>query len=285
MKPAPFVYHKPHTVDEAAAVLVQVAPDYGRVLAGGQSLVPSMAFRLARPTHLIDINNIAGLDRLAVDGDALSIGATVRHASFHRPVTEGPLGQLLAFVVQHIAHYPIRTRGTFCGSLANADPASEWCLVAATLDATMKAKNRQNTRDIPAEDYFDGIMSTTLKEDEILVEARLPILAADTRFGFYEFSRRAGDLALAMALVLYRICDGKIVEPRIGIGGVEARPRRLREAETVLAGREPTAACFRAAAEAVADAIDPLEDTQTNAACRRDLIHTAVSRALKRTST
>lgn len=284
MKPAPFVYHKPRTVDEAVTILAEVAPLYGRVLAGGQSLVPSMAFRLARPAHLVDINNVTGFDRLAVDGDALSIGAAVRHTSFLRPVTEGPLGKLLAFVVQHIAHYPIRTRGTFCGSLAHADPASEWCLVAATLDATMKAKNLRNVRDIPADSYFEGIMSTVLKEDDILVEARLPILTADTRFGFYEFSRRAGDLALAMALVLYRIKDGTIVEPRIGIGGVETRPRRLREAEAALTGREPNSANFRAAAEVVAEAVDPLEDTQASTAYRRDLLRAVVSRALERAS-
>ena len=123
MKPAPFRHYAPTTVDEAVALLARLAPDDGRVLAGGQSLVPTMAFRLARPAHLIDINGIAALDRLAVEGDKLSIGACVRHAAFHRPAADGPLGKLLATVVRHIAHYPIRTRGTFCGSIANADPA------------------------------------------------------------------------------------------------------------------------------------------------------------------
>ena len=127
MKPAPFRYHAPKTVEEAVATLAEVAGEDGRVLAGGQSLVPIMAFRLARPAHLVDINGIAALARLAVDGDKLSIGACVRHAAFHKPVVDGPLGRLLSAVVRHIAHYPIRTRGTFCGSLAHADPASEWC--------------------------------------------------------------------------------------------------------------------------------------------------------------
>jgi len=136
MKPAPFRYHAPKTVDEAVALLAEVAPADGRVLAGGQSLVPIMAFRLAKPAHLVDINDVAGLDKIAGDGKVLSIGACVRHAAFHKWVVDNPLGKLLSFVARHIAHYPIRMRGTFCGSLAHADPASEWCLTAATLDAT-----------------------------------------------------------------------------------------------------------------------------------------------------
>ena len=141
MKPAAFRYHAPKTIDEAVAMLAEYAPDDGRVLAGGQSLVPTMAFRLARPHHLIDINGIAALDRLAVEDGRLVIGAGVRHQTFRRPVVAGPLGELLSAVMHHIAHYPIRTRGTFCGSVAHADPASEWCLVAATLGAEMVARS------------------------------------------------------------------------------------------------------------------------------------------------
>src|SRR5918998_2766296 len=111
MKPAPFVHHEPKTVAGAVALLTEVAPQDGRILAGGQSLVPAMALRLAKPTHLVDINRIGGLDRLAYDGNELSVGACVRHAAFHRPAREEPLGRLLASVVRHIAHYPIRTRG------------------------------------------------------------------------------------------------------------------------------------------------------------------------------
>ena len=142
MKPAPFVRHVPRTLDEAVKILAEVAPQDGRVLAGGQSLVPIMAFRLAKPAHLVDINEIEGLDKIASDGKFLSIGARVRHAAFHKPVVDNPLGALLAYVARHIAHYPIRVRGTFCGSLAHADPASEWCLTAATLDAMIVAKAR-----------------------------------------------------------------------------------------------------------------------------------------------
>ena len=205
MKPAPFVRHVPRTLDEALKILAQVAPQDGRVLAGGQSLVPIMAFRLAKPAHLVDINEVAGLDKIASDGKVLSIGACVRHAAFHKPVVDNPLGKLLCYVARHIAHYPIRMRGTFCGSLAHADPASEWCLVAATLDATMVAKSTRGERLIAAKDYFQGIMSTALAEDELLAEVRLPLLAADAKFGFNEFNRRAGDFAMAAALVTYRL--------------------------------------------------------------------------------
>src|SRR5436190_6270025 len=186
MKPARFRYHAPKTIEEALDTLAEVAPEDGRVLAGGQSLVPIMAFRLAKPAHLVDINGVEALRRLAIDGDRLSIGACVRHAAFHRPVVDGTLGRLLASVVRHIAHYPIRTRGTFCGSLANADPASEWCLVVATLDGQMMAQSAHGTRTIAANDYFKGMMATALAPDELLAAVRLPVLPTDTHYGFYE---------------------------------------------------------------------------------------------------
>jgi carbon-monoxide dehydrogenase medium subunit len=282
VKPAPFSYHAPTSVAQAVAMLGKLAAEDGRILAGGQSLVPTMAFRLAKPAHLIDINGIAALERLAVEDGSLSIGACVRHAAFHRPAVARPLGALLTVVVRHIAHYPIRLRGTFCGSLAHADPASEWCLVAATLGAEMTAMSTRGTRTILAADFFTGIMTTALGEDELLTAARLPLLAPDTRFGFCEFSRRVGDYALAMALATFRVEGGVIIDPRLGVGGAEASPRRIPAAETALAGRPPEAAVLRAAAEAAADAIDPLEDIQADAAYRRDLVRAMTRRALER---
>jgi aerobic carbon-monoxide dehydrogenase medium subunit len=282
MKPAPFTYHLPKTIDETVALLAELAPKDGRVLAGGQSLVPTMAFRLSRPAHLIDINQVEGLDRLHAGKTELVIGARVRHAAFHRPVVEGPLGTLLTFVVRHIAHYPIRVRGTFCGSLAHADPASEWCLAAATLGATMVARSSRGTREIPADRYFEGALMTALKEGELLAEARLPLLSAGTKAGFYEFSRRAGDYAIAMALATYRVEGGRIVDARIGTGGAESHPRRLPGAEAALNGKAPGAAAFKAAAEAAAAAVDPVEDAQATAHYRRDLVRTVTQRALER---
>src|SRR5438309_2188754 len=265
MKPAPFVRHAPRTVDEAIAMLAEFGPQDGRVLAGGQSLVPIMAFRLARPAHLIDINGVAELARHSRDGHMLSIGAGVRHAAFHRPVTDGEMGRLLSAVVRHIAHYPIRTRGTFCGSIAHADPAAEWCLVAAALGAEMVTRSAAGTRTIPAQDFFRGIMTTALNEDELLTEVRLPVSGADSRFGFYEFNRRAGDFALGMALVSFRLQDGVICDPRVAVGGIEPQPRRIADAERALAGRTADRASFETAAAAVAAAVDPLEDAVTSA--------------------
>jgi aerobic carbon-monoxide dehydrogenase medium subunit len=282
MKPAAFRYHAPKTIDEAVALLAEFAGEDGRVLAGGQSLVPTMAFRLAKPAHLVDINGVTALDRITVADGKLAIAACVRHAAFHSPVCEGPLGTLLADVVSHIAHYPIRNRGTFCGSLAHADPASEWCLVLAALDGEVLAKSARGERVIAARDFFKGVMTTALRDDELLLEARLPLLTDDTRCGFYEFSRRAGDFALAAALGAYRVEAGKIVEPRLAIGGAEVKPRRIPEAERALASAAPGDKAFRAAAEAAMAAIDPMEDIVNSAEFRRDLVLAVTRRALER---
>lgn len=281
MKPAPFVRHTPRTLDEALSILAEVAPQDGRVLAGGQSLVPIMAFRMARPAHLVDINEVAGLDKLAVENGKLIVGACVRHAAFHKPVEPGPLGALLASVVHNIAHYPIRMRGTMCGSLAHADPSSEWCLTAATLDAELVARRKGGERIVPANAFFEGLMSTALKEDELLAEVRYALLPAGTKFGFNEFSRRAGDFAMSASLATYRLTDGRITDARVGVGGAEPSPRRIPEAEAALNGQAPGDAAFRAAADAASAAIDPLEDIQTTGEYRRDLVRAVVRRALE----
>ena len=257
MKPAAFHYHAPSTVEEAIGLLSEYAPQDGHILAGGQSLVPAMALRLATPAHLIDINNVEELGGVRTESGYLCIGACVRHNAFEQPIVEGPLGRLLATVVRHIAHYPIRTRGTFCGSLAHADPASEWCLVAATLGAELLAQSTRGVRTIAVEQFFQGVMTTALAPDELLIEVRLPLLSKETRFGFSEFSRRPGDFALAMALVV------RGEETRIGLGGVEASPRRI------------------AAADA---AVEPLRDPRYSAEYRRDLARTVVRRALEQCS-
>lgn len=279
MKAGAFEWHPAATADEAVALLAQYAPLDGRVIAGGQSLVPSMALRLAFPAHLIDINGVDEFSGVRVEGHELVIGACVRHAAFHVPVEPGPLGRLLAGVVHNIAHYPIRQRGTFCGSLANADPASEWCLVAATLGARMLARSVRGRRSIEATDWFQGIMTTALAEDELLAEVRFSLLPATSRAGFYEYSRRAGDYALAMALVAYRVDGGVMRDVRIGVGSVESSPRRIAQAEAVLEGRVASPAAFAEASEAVSAAVDPLEDFHTSAEYRRDLVGTAVRRA------
>jgi aerobic carbon-monoxide dehydrogenase medium subunit len=280
MKPASFSYYAPTSLDEAVRLLAELGPQDGRILAGGQSLVPTMAFRLARPTHLIDINGIAELAALTVTGDVVNIGACVRHAAFDGDTVPGVTGALLRKVVQNIAHYPIRTRGTFCGSVANADPASEWCCVMAALDGVVILRSQRGMRRISAADFYQGVMTTALAEDELVVAAELPMLPEGTLTGFKEFSRRKGDFAIAMALVMYRLESGAIVEPRVAIGGAETHPRRLREVEAVLSGETPNESVFSAAAETAALAIDPMEDVNNTAAYRRRLVQALLQRAL-----
>ena len=227
MKASAFQFHAARSLSGATGLLARYCREDARVLAGGQSLVPAMALRVATPAHLIDINRIDELHALGVGDGYLSVTACVRHAAFEQPVESGPLGALLARVVRYIAHYPIRTRGTMCGSLAHADPASEWCLVAATLNAELTALSERGTRTIPVSAWFQGLMTTSLEPDELLLQVRFKSLAADTVFGFQEFSRRAGDFALAMALVTFRVQSGVIVEPRVGVGAVEVNPSAL----------------------------------------------------------
>lgn len=281
MKPASFSYYAPTSVDEAVALLAEFGPQDGRILAGGQSLVPTMAFRMARPPHLIDINGIVELAELGVRGDIVTIGACVRHAAFDSDTLPGVTGALLRKVVQNIAHYPIRTRGTFCGSVANADPASEWCCVMAALDGTVVVRSQRGERRVPAAEFYQGVMTTALEEDELVIGAELPMLAEKTRTGFVEFSRRKGDFAIAMALVTYQLANGVMVEPRVAIGGAESHPRRVSQAEEALRGQAPGPAAFVAAAEAAAVAVDPMEDFNNTAAYRRGLVRTLTRRALE----
>ena len=271
MKPAQFEYHAPRTIEDAVALLARYASEEGRVLAGGQTLVPAMAMRLARPGHLIDINGVAGLDTIAVVQGRLHIGACARHAAIKAP---GALGRLIGLMQRHIAHWPIRARGTFCGSLANADAASEWCLLAVATDAQIEARSVRGVRWIDADSFLQGYMTTSLAPDEIITGAILPLLPDGTRTGFYEFARRAGDFAQVMAAVTYAEQDGVIKNPVVAVGALEARPRRIAEAEAVLDGA--TRAAFAAAAKAAAAAISVFEDEDY----RRFLCETAVFRAL-----
>lgn len=276
MKPVDFEYHAPRTLEELLVLLAAHRED-GKILAGGQSLVPVMNFRLARPAHLLDLNGIAELDFIRADGATLRIGALARHAAFHRPVVPGPTGKLLADVVSHIAHYPIRQRGTFAGSIAHADPASEWCVVARLLEAEIVARSRRGERRLQAAEYFHGTFATALETDEVITEVRLPILDDAWRVGFYEFSRRAGDFALAMTAVALRTAGKKIGEARLAIGGVEDRPTRCAAAEALLV----QGGSLADAAKAVAAAVKPMEDIHADALYRKDLVRATTQRALE----
>lgn len=280
MKPAAFAWHAPRTAAEAVDLLARHAGEGARVLAGGQSLAPMMAYRLARPAHLVDINRVEGLDRMDDDGAGLSIGALTRHETFIRSPPPGALGAFMARVAGHIAHRPIRVRGTFCGSLANADPASEWCLLATALGATAHLTSARGERHLPAEQFITGVMETALAADELVTLVSIPRPAPGTRFGFREFSRRIGDFALAMAIVSFRVEGGGMRDVRLAIGAVEDRPRRLPDVEAILEGEKPAPDVFAAASARAAVAIQPSGSAPSEATFRRELTQAMCHRAL-----
>jgi carbon-monoxide dehydrogenase medium subunit len=279
MKPCSFRYFAPRAVDDALDLLAAHGQE-GKILAGGQSLVPAMNFRLARPTSLIDINRIDALDYVREEGGELRIGALARHARFEAPVSGGALSMFLPRVARHIGHLPIRSRGTFGGSIAHADPASEWCLLAATLDAELVIASRSGRRRVRPDEYFVGALTTALEPDELLTEIRLPMLDDGWRTGFAEFSRRAGDFALAMCAAFLRFEDGLVIEARIGVGGATDRPSRIAGAEAVVTGTDGGPTIVHEAGTIAAETIDPLEDIHASAEYRRDLVRAMVKRAL-----
>jgi carbon-monoxide dehydrogenase medium subunit len=281
MKPAPFDYLRAPSVAEAVAALAEFG-DGSRVLAGGQSLLPMMNFRLARPEALVDIGGISELRGVVSDVDFIEIGALTRHADLERSTLPGPVGTLLRSAGAQVGHLPIRTRGTFGGSLAHADPASEWCLLAVLLDATMAVTGPARTRVVAAVDFFTTVFTTALEPDELLTAARLPRLDRTWRVAVAEFTRRAGDFAIVAAMVACRQRDGIIDDARVSLGGVADRPVRSSEAESLLAGRPAQDAVFCAAADAAAAAVTPPADIHGSAGYRRDLVRVLVRRALER---
>lgn len=279
MKPVSFEYLCPTTLAEAVEMLSRHRGDC-KILAGGQSLVPAMNFRLARPSILIDINNVTELSYVRVDGGDLAIGSLTRHAFFHKPPVDSPLGILLNKVVQNIAHYPIRQRGSYGGSLSHADPASEWCLTTQTLRANLVLASERGKRTVTAQEFFKGTFMTALQEDEILAEIRLPLFANDWTSGFYEFSRRKGDFALAMCLTALRIEGGVVRDARIGAGGIADIPLRLPELEEAIVGQPANQETVIRIASMSRDLVDPPADIHGSSEYRRDLLVTVIKRAL-----
>jgi len=281
VKPAAFEYHRASAVEDAVAKLTELG-DEAKLLAGGQSLVPMMNFRLVRPSALVDVAGIPNLQYLEPhDGRGLKIGALTPH----RWVEEMEAPELLEgfSVLKHAArwvgHYPIRTLGTFGGSIAHGDPSAEWCLLAALLDAEVVAIGPGGERVILASDFFHGFFMTALEPDEMVVEVRFPQPAPNA--ALQEFARRAGDYAIVAAAVTLDIDDGKCRSARVVLGGVADVPLRLTEAERVLEGAEAGRAAFEEAGREAAKAVDPPSDVQGTAEYRRDLSAVMVRRALE----
>ncbi len=282
MKPAPFDYQAPATLREAISLLGS-HPE-AAVIAGGQSLMPVLAFRLATPSLLVDLRRIRELDYIGVGENGVRLGALARGRAVEddrRLVTAHPL---LREAVAHVAHYQIRNRGTVGGSLAHADPAAELPGVAVTCEGEITLAGSDGSRMVAADEFFTGPLSTLRRPDEIITELHLPYWPSHRRWAFREFVRREGDFALAGVLVFYDKDDsGAVGNAHVGVIGACDRPHRLREVEALLNGRVLEERLLRQVAEAAAEEVDPPDDLHADAAYRRALVATFVERALHAT--
>ena len=279
MKPAAFGYHRVDRVEDALERLTELGED-AKVLAGGQSLVAMMNFRLVRPPALIDISRIPDLDYVARDGDALRVGALATHREVELLRDPGVVAgyEVLPRAARWVGHYPIRARGTFGGSIAHADPSAEWCMLALLLDATIVATGPDGEREIPASDFFLGFFTTSLEPGELLTEVRFP--RPRPHAALHEFARRHGDFAIVAAAVAVDVDGDRMTDARVVVGGVDEVPLRVEAAEQALEGAAPGAESFADAGRAAAAAVDPSSDVHGSAQYRKDLTDVLVRRAL-----
>ena len=281
MKPAPFAYHRAHSVGEAVALLAELG-DEAKILAGGLSLVPMMNFRLARPSALIDVTRVQGLSYLRTDGDSLRIGALTTHRTVETsrdPAVISNFG-VLPRSAHWIGHYPIRSRGTFGGSIAHADPASEWCLLAVLLGAQVVLTGPGGRRDVPAAEFFQGYYTTVASPDEMITELWFP--CPEPHAVLTEFAPRQGDFAVVAAAVALDVRGGVCRSGRVVLGGVGPQPVQVESG--VLAGQPAVLDTWQAMGEHAATVIEPPDDTHGSSEYRRRLTATLVSRALAQAS-
>ena len=284
MKPAPFSYHAVSSVRAATAALAD-AGDEAVVLAGGQSLLIEMSYRRVRPAVVVDINRVPELGGLRADGAWVQVGALVRHRELERADRAGPIGvdplrMLLSQAARHVAHPPIRARGTFAGSIAWAHPAAEWCALAAALSADIVLASASGSRSVPADQWFAGRHRTARNPDELITEVRLPLLGAGTGVGFAEHRRTHGSFALAAALAAVRVEGGRVAWARIGLANAAEVPVRARGAEQVLAGQPLSAQLLGEAADAAAGAANPAAEPHCSAEYRRHALRVLTRRCL-----
>ena len=279
MKPPRFDYHAPESLDEALDLLADSGPD-ARILAGGQSLVPALNFRLARPSVLIDINRVAELSGIDDKGDRLVIGATTRQRGIETSEIVARAVPLLHEATRYVAHLPIRTRGTVGGSIANADPAAEDPAVAAALEATMVCRSRRGERRIAAAGFFVDVLTTALEPDEMLIAIEFPGIPDGAGAAFAEISRRDGDFALAGVAAQIALSNGRVTDARIAACGVGPAPLRFPDAEEILLDSACGPEAIEAACDAVAASSDPHDDVHASAAYRRQLAAAMARRAL-----
>ena len=277
----PYVeYEAPATMAEAVDLLAE-HQDEASVLAGGQSLIPLMALRLARPAVLIDINGLSELSLVAVEDGRVTIGAMTREYVAEDSATVGDTVPLLAAALPLIGHEAIRSRGTIGGSLAHADPAAELPAVARALDAEFVVRGRAGERVVPAADWFEGYLATSRRPDEILAEVRFPAAGPGTGVAFLEVARRHGDFAIVGLAVSLTLADGVISDARLAFAGVSDVPVRAAEAEDLLVGERPSAELFDEAARRATDGIDPPADLHGSADYRKKVAAALVRRGLR----
>ena len=280
MKLPPFAYACPATIKEAVALLASHSGE-AKPLAGGQSLMPMMAFRIAQPSLLVDLRKLPGLNEIKIGPDGVRLGALVRWRDILDDKRLATAHPLLKEAVSHVAHYQIRNRGTVGGSCAHADPASEMPAIAQTCEAEITVAGRAGARTIKAADFFRGALTTALEADEIITEIHLPAWPAARRYGFQEFARRRGDFAMAGVALYYDAAAGKAADAHVGVFGVGDCQRRLAKAEAALNGQAVHDALAVKVGEAAAAEVEPQEDIHASAAYRRALTGTLAERALK----
>ena len=279
MKPAAFEYVVANSIEQAVAALAQAGGD-AKILAGGQSLVPMLNFRLLHPAILVDINRIPGLSFIEDAGDAVKIGALTRHHQIETSPVIAKHLPVLSCAMTHVAHLAIRNRGTIGGSLSHADPAAELPMMALLLDAELHIVSDKGMRTRKARGFFRDALIVVLAEDELLTEIHVPKLPPQTGWGFDEVARRAGDFALAAVAATVSVSGGAMKEARIALTGVGQTPMRASEAEALLVGQKLEAKLVARVIEAVRAAIKPETDLHASSDYRRQLAGTLVGRAL-----
>ncbi len=281
MKPTSFRYEKATSVDGLLALLAEQG-DTAKILAGGQSLVPMLNLRLTYPEVLIDINGLDELDYVALEGDRIKIGALTRHRTLRDSPVIAENAPLMAEAYQHVAHATVRNRGTLCGNLSHADPASEMPAVTQCLDASFLVSSKGGQRSLSAGDFFVGALTTVLEASELLVEVQIPISDPGLGWAFEEVSPRKGDFAMAAVAVTLGLAGGNCQSVRIAHCGVEDRAGRATAAEQILKGKPAEAGSFAQSAALLAASVEPTESYHADADLKRDLLRSLTERALAR---
>lgn len=279
MKPAIFQYFRPRTVDEAVHLMTE--HEEARLLAGGQSLVPMMNLRLSYPAALVDLNSVPGLAGMSVEDGSLILGAMTRQRDTERSPIVGQYLPILAETLRYVGHPTTRNRGTVGGSLAHADPAAELPALMVAMSASFQLVGPDGERWLPASDFFQGYLTTAIGTGEILTRIRVPLVENEAGWAIREFSRRAGDFAVAGCIAsLQTDSEGHVVQARLVPIGVSSRPERILTAEAELIGRRPESSDIDRAAAVVTEAVDPLPDLQGSTTYKRALVAELARRSL-----